>query len=93
MAAPEHLEDRMKELMVRLRNGNPESFDQFIEAAKEYYDDLTFRVVQSSADEVLQAQGRAQSAYAYLRMLKECTVEKKSKPLPAFGPVSAQKGY
>ena len=65
-----------------LRNGNPEAFDAFLVRMAEYYDDLTLKVVQAPADEVLVAQGRAQAAFALLRIFKECTAKKNEKPLP-----------
>ena len=71
----------MKDCMLRLRNGNPEVFDKFLGLLQAYYEGLTNKVVQAPAEEVMVAQGRAQSAMALLRLFKECTVEPK-KPLP-----------
>ena len=72
----------LSDLCLRLRNGNPEAFDAFLIELRSYYDHLTDEVVQATADQVLVAQGRAQSAFALLRIFKECTVERKEKPLP-----------
>jgi len=72
----------MKDWMLRLRNGNPEAFDKFLELLGNYYQDLMEKVVQAKPDDVLNAQGRAQSIFALLRMFKECTIEKKPRPLP-----------
>lgn len=73
----------LSELALRLRNANPDVFSQFVATFNQYYEDLTFKVVQAPSDEVLQAQGRAQTAFALLRLFKECTLEKKVEPLPA----------
>ena len=75
-----------KQVWLLLRNGNPEAFDLAIKHMADYYEDLTFKVVQAPPDEVMVAQGRAQAAFAVLRMLKECHVEKKSEPSPAKSP-------
>ncbi len=75
-----------KEVWLLLRNGNPEAFDMVIARLQDYYDDLSFKVIQAPAEEVMVAQGRAQSAFAILRMLKECTVEQKPRPLPFAKP-------
>ena len=76
----------LSDLCLRLRNGNPEAFDEFLTALTAYYEDLTFKVVQAPVEEVCVAQGRAQSAFAILRIFKECTVEKKHTPLPQADP-------
>ena len=74
----------LSELALRLRNGNPEAWDEFLVQMQGYYEDLTMKVVQAPAEEVMVAQGRAQSIFALLRTFKECTVERK-KPLPQAG--------
>ncbi len=76
----------MKDWMLRLRNGNPEAFDKFLILLSDYYHDLMEKVVQAPAEEVMVAQGRAQGVMALLRMFKECTVEKKRRPLPFTTP-------
>jgi hypothetical protein len=68
-----------------LRNGNPEAFDTFLVRLAEYYEELTFKVVQAPPEEVMVAQGRAQAAFALLRIFKECTA-KKNEPLPVRNP-------
>jgi len=78
----------MKDWMLRMRNGNPEAFDKFLLLLQQYFDDLSLKVVQAPVEEVCVAQGRAQGAMALLRMFKECTVERKQKPLPQAGPPS-----
>ena len=75
-----------QEIWLLLRNGNPDAFDLVIARMQAYYDDLSFKVIKAPAEEVMVAQGRAQSAFAILRMLKECTVEKKERPLPFAKP-------
>ena len=72
----------MKDWMLRLRNGNPEAFDKFLELLNNYYQDLMEKVIQAPPEEIMVAQGRAQGIMALLRMFKECTVERKPKPLP-----------
>ena len=71
----------LSELALRLRNGNPEAWDEFLVRLQEYYEDLTMKVVQAPAEEVMVAQGRAQAAFALLRIFKECS-SKSHKPLP-----------
>lgn len=78
----------LSDLALRLRNGNPDAWDEFLIRMQGYYEDLTMKVVQAPAEEVMVAQGRAQSIFALLRTFKECTVERKQKPLPQAGPPS-----
>ena len=76
----------LSDLALRLRNGNPDAWDEFLIRMQGYYEDLTMKVVQAPAEEVMVAQGRAQGVMALLRMFKECTVEKKRRPLPFTTP-------
>ena len=76
----------LSQYMLLLRNGNPEGFDGFLKRLTEYYEDLTMKVVQAPAEEVMVAQGRAQAIFAVLRLFKECTVEQKPRPLPFAKP-------
>jgi len=75
----------MKDVMLRLRNGNPEMFDRFLVLLQQYFDDLSYKVVQAPVDEVCVAQGRAQGISALLRLFKECSLNKE-KPLPSVIP-------
>ena len=67
----------------RLRNLNPIVFEDFLLEIDHYYDALCQAAVQAPGSEVLQAQGRAQSILALLRILKECHIEPKKQPQPA----------
>ena len=73
----------LSDLALQLRNGNPDAWDTFLMRLQSYYEDLTMKVVQAPAEEVMVAQGRAQATFALLRIFKECTVERKhERPLP-----------
>lgn len=67
-----------------LRNVNPILFEDFLLELENYYRGLCEDVVKAQSNDVLQAQGRAQSALALLRTLKECHLEPKKpqQPLP-----------
>lgn len=67
---------------LKLRNSDPEIFELFIKKLDEYYKTLMDAVVEANINDVLVAQGRAQSIMAVLRILNECGIEKKEKPLP-----------
>ena len=76
----------LSECALRLRNGNPEAFELFVEQLTKYHQTLLDAVVQADVNEVLVAQGRAQTTVALLRIFKECTVVQKPRPLPFVKP-------
>jgi hypothetical protein len=65
---------------LRLRNADPTAFEEFTAELDNYYRDLMQQIVQAPGHDVFQAQGRAQSVFALLRILVECHIERKPKP-------------
>ena len=78
MAQPD-LKRRMSANALRLRNGNPEAFDDFVNNLNELTGDALTALSEAPTDEVLVQQGRAQQCRAFLRLLLECD---KQKPAP-----------
>ena len=70
------------EAALRLRNANPEGFDQFVNILNELTMDMLVSLSDATNDRVLIAQGQCQQMRWFLRMLRECNLEPKQKPAP-----------
>lgn len=68
---------------LRMRNGNPEAFEDFQKELEKYFNTLLLDTMKADNSQVLQAQGRAHTAYAILTILKECNIRlERPKPEP-----------
>lgn len=70
---------------LRLRNLEPAFWEIFLRDVEAYQDALTQELTMAPTADILVAQGRVQSIRALLRVLKECHLEPKGKPLPQGG--------
>lgn len=64
----------------RLRNADPQSFADFIQAMEEWTGQLLLAMTEAPPDSIFLAQGQARAARALLRILNECHLERPSKP-------------
>ena len=72
---------------LRVRHADPRAFEEFCEELDNYYRMLMQQLVQAPPSDICQAQGRAQSIFALLRILVECSIERKpAKPVPPTQP-------
>ena len=67
---------------LKLRNLNPQVFEQFVNLFAVYTDEVTLAVTEADATTILVMQGRAQQCRALLRVLRECDKPKQTKPAP-----------
>lgn len=67
---------------LRLRNANPEGFDQFVNILNDLAMDMLVSLSDASNDTVLVGQGKCQQMRWFLRLLRECHLEPKQKPAP-----------
>lgn len=76
---------------AHMHNASPMAFKSFIQELEKVQHDALLAVVQAPSDQILSAQGYARAYTAFLRMFKECTIERKAeqpKPQPATGPLA-----
>ncbi len=72
----------LAETALRLRNSNPEGWDQFVASFAAYTDHAVLSTVQAGSDGVLVVQGQARQCLALLRMFRECDKQKPKQPVP-----------
>ena len=67
---------------LRLRNGNPEAFEQFVSLINDLTIDSMKALSEAPTDEILVQQGKAKQCRWFLRMLAECDKEPKPQSTP-----------
>ena len=73
---------RLSHFALMFRNATPDVFEEFVNEFEKLALNYATAVVTAPADEVFVAQGRAQFASSFLRLLKECHLEPAAKPSP-----------
>lgn len=76
----------MQQFMLRLKNANPEAWDDFVQCFDIYATEVTVAVTQAPSEDILRMQGRAQQCLALLRTMRECA---KAPPAQAAPPPAA----
>jgi hypothetical protein len=71
----------LAETALRLRNSNPEGWDQFVASFAAYTDHAVLDVTAAGSDNVLVLQGQARQCLALLRTFRECD-KKPKQPAP-----------
>lgn len=61
----------MVDVLQRLRNGNPEAFDAFVQMFAAYYGGVLNELVMAPQSDVLKCQGRAQQVQSFIGALKQ----------------------
>lgn len=72
---------KITEFALRLKNADPHIYDKFIEHVAAYVHDITVAVTEAPPSEILVAQGRAQNAMKFYRLLTEFR-DPAAKPTP-----------
>jgi hypothetical protein len=67
---------------LHLRNANPEAFEQFIKELEALTDKALDAMVSAPPEAIQLAQGTARGFRVVLRVLKECTIERKKPGAP-----------
>lgn len=62
----------MQQFMLRLKNANPEAWDNFVQTFDIYATEVAIQLTQAPSDEILRMQGRAQQCIGLLRLMQEC---------------------
>jgi len=62
---------KISELAGRLKNADPQLYEQFLRVLEQYVFDVTVAVTEAPSTEILQAQGRAQQARKFLLLFTE----------------------
>lgn len=68
--------DTLKLLSLRLRNADPETWDQWVHAFHVYTVERAIETVGAGSDTILVAQGAARQCQALLRVFQECHIQK-----------------
>ena len=72
-----------KQLALRLRNANPEGWDQFVNYFSIYTEESLIAVSDADAANIMTVKGMAMQNRALLKLFRECDQEvKKSEPIP-----------
>ena len=71
----------LAETALRLRNFNPEGWDNFLAAFAAYTDRAVVDVTAAGSDNVLVMQGQARQCLALMRVFRECD-KKPKQPAP-----------
>jgi hypothetical protein len=71
---------------LRLRNASPQAFEDFKAMYDRRFAELCVKIAHSPAHEIMIIQGQAQECEAIIRILKECTIERPTKPTPQASP-------
>lgn len=74
--------DVLSHFALRLRNADPEGFEQFVAAFDAYTGEITVAVTDAPQDQILNMQGRAKQCLAFLRLFRECHIQKPTQPQP-----------
>jgi len=72
--------DVLSHFALRLRNADPEGFEQFVETFAAYTNEITVAVTEAPQDQVLNMQGRARQCLAFLRLFRECHIPETPQP-------------
>ena len=72
----------LAETALRLRNSNPEGWDQFVVSFAAYTDHAVLDVTAAGSDNVLVLQGQARQCLHLLRVFRECDKQKPKPPVP-----------
>jgi len=75
--------DVLSHFALRLRNADPEGFEQFVETFAAYTNEITVAVTDAPQDQILNMQGRAKQCLAFLRLFRECHALKSPLQPPA----------
>lgn len=67
---------------LRLRNANPEGFDQFVNLLNDLAMTTLVQLSDAPSERVLLVQGQTQQQRWFLRLLQECDKEPKTTPTP-----------
>ncbi len=70
----------LKQLARRIRNADREAFDLFIDALDVYTIEAMEGLTTAPQEAILCQQGRAQQCQAFLRLFRECHIEKPTQP-------------
>jgi hypothetical protein len=73
----------LQQFMLRLKNSNPASWDDFVQTFDIYATEVTVQMTQAPSEEILRMQGRAQQMIALLRLMRECALVKTPPAPPA----------
>lgn len=68
----------LRQAMLRLKNANPEGFDQFVNVLNTLAMDMLVSLSEAPSDHILVMQGQSQQARWFLRQLRECHLEPKA---------------
>jgi hypothetical protein len=72
-----------RKTVLRLRNANPEAFDQFVNYFSIYTEESLIAVSEADAATIMTMKGRAQQCRALLQLFVTCDQEgKKAEPIP-----------
>lgn len=63
--------NKIRQIAGRWKNVDPRLYDQFLHLLKEHVQEVTVAVTEAPSADILQAQGRAQTARQFLRLFTE----------------------
>lgn len=76
-------DQEFKKVCLRLRNGDPDGWDAFVNHVSRWTDQLLIAVSEADAAVIMTVKGRALQSRAYLELFKKCDqVDKKTEPAP-----------
>lgn len=76
-------EQAFKHLCTRLRNADPQVWEQFVQCFDTYTIEVMSQMSSAPSDAILNLQGRAQQCRALLRIFTECHLPPKPRQAPA----------